>query len=302
MSKRLRPGEFAEVRAFAAVAQARSFRRAALELGLAPSTLSHAIRSFETRLGQRLLHRTTRAVTVTEAGARLLQQLAPALAQLDSAVDAASKPDNAPAGVVRLAAPRLAIRMLVAPAAERLAREFPHVTLDVRAVERPGELIRDGYDLGIQLGELVAQDMVAVALTDPFSTAIVGSPTYFADRPLPEHPDDLSSHLCIGCHSGPEGSLYRWTFEHDGQTLTRDVSGPLLTDDADLMLHAALTGIGLWHGVDRVARPFINEGRLVRVLEDWSPSYPGFHLYYAAGAPLSPAARAVIQMLKLARS
>lgn len=297
MHRRLKPGEYAEARAFAAVAEARSFRRAALELGLTPSTLSHAVRAFENRVGQRLLNRTTRAVTLTDAGARLLRDLGPALASLDKAVGAAGVPQDMPAGRVRLAAPRLAVQMLVAPAVEELARRHPHVTLEVRTREWPGDLA-EGFDLGIQLGGEMAQDMAAVALTPPFTTAVVGNPEYFALHPPPVHPSDLERHQCIGCHSGPDGVLYRWLFERAGETVAVDVSGPLETDDADLMLQTALAGVGLWHGVDLVVRPMIDEGRLVRVLADWSPSYPGLHLYYAAGAPLSPAVRAVVDALR----
>ncbi|SMF19821.1 DNA-binding transcriptional regulator, LysR family [Azospirillum oryzae] len=297
MRRRLKPGEYAELRAFVAVAEACSFRRAAAELGLTPSTLSHAVRAFEDRVGQRLLNRTTRAVTVTEAGAKLLQDLRPVLARLDDAVAAVGIPEGAPVGTVRLAAPRLAIQMLVEPAVRRLARDCPHVTVDVRTAEWPGDLT-DGFDLGIQYGNDVAQDMVAVALTKPFTAAVVGSPGYFADHPPPLHPADLVRHRCIGCLSGPAGALYRWTFERDGETVVLDVGGTLVTDDADLMLNAAIGGVGLWHGIDRVVQPMIEDGRLLRVLTDWSPSFPGFHLYYAAGAPLSPAVRAVADALR----
>lgn len=298
MQKRTKPGEFAEARAFAAVAEARSFRRAALDLGLSPSTLSHAVRNLEDRLGSRLLHRTTRAVTLTEAGTSFLQNLAPALVLLDNAMSSASIPKDVPAGVVQLAAPRLAIQMLVGPAISRLARDYPYVTLDVRTVERPGDLV-DGFDLGIQLGAQVAQDMVATSLTEQFATAVVGSPTYFEGKPPPAHPNDLKQHRCIGCRSGPGGSFYRWAFERDGEKVTVDTEGALITDDADLMLRAALEGVGLWHGIDAIAGPLIAEGRLLRVLEEWSPTYPGFHLYYANGAALSRSARAVVDVLKL---
>lgn len=185
MAGRIRPGDFAEINAFAAVAQARSFRRAARDMGLAPSTLSHAVKALEVRLGVRLLHRTTRAVAPTEAGIHLLNALAPALAALGAALDGAGRPANEPAGSVRLAAPRLAIRTLVAPALATLVEKHPHVMLDVRTVERPGDLVNDGFDLGIQLGSEISHDMVAVALTKPFVTAVVGAPAYFAGHEMP---------------------------------------------------------------------------------------------------------------------
>jgi DNA-binding transcriptional LysR family regulator len=236
-------------------------------------------------------------VTLTDAGARLLHDLAPALALLDSAVTAVGIPEGAPEGLVRLAAPRLAVQLLVTPIVVQLAQTYPHITLDVRTVEHPGDLV-EGFDLGIQLGGGVARDMVAVALTGPFTTAVVGAPIYFRDNPPPLHPADLSRHRCIGCRSGRGGSLYRWSFEYAGENKVVDVDGPLIADDADLMLQSALGGIGLWHGIDLIAQPLIDEGRLLRVLADWSPTFPGFYLYYSGGAPLSPAVRVVVNMLR----
>jgi len=298
MTSRLRPGDFAEITAFAAVAQARSFRSAARDLGLAPSTLSHAVKALETRLGVRLLHRTTRAVAPTEAGERLLAALAPALAALDGAVAGAGRLEGEVAGTVRLAAPRLAIRTLVGPAMTHLSRTCPYLTLDVRTVEHPGDAVSDGFDLGIQLGDTISQDMISVALTPSFNTAIVASPAYFAGRGVPIHPRDLTRHACIGCRSGPGGSLYRWRFGKEDQEFVVDVSGPLVTDDPDLMLTGALAGIGLWHGVEHLAHPYIEDGRLVRVLADWSPINPGFFVCYTNGVPLAPAVRAVIDAFK----
>lgn len=297
MRRRLRPGEYAEARAFAAVAEARSFRAAALELGLSASTVSHAVGAFEKRIGHRLLNRTTRTVSLTDAGGRLLQDLAPALSLMDAAVATAEAPRDAPFGTVRLAAPRLAVQRLVTPAIERLSRNFPHVTLDVRTAEEPGTL-GDGFDLAIGLGDDLAQDMVAVALTEPFTTAVVGSPAYFAANPPPVHPRDLGRHRSVNCRSGPGGMLYRWEFERAGEKIVVDVDSVLVTDDPDMMLHAALSGIGLWHGIDYMAQPMIDDGRLLRVLVEWSPVYAGFHLYYSAGAPLSPAVRAVVNVLR----
>lgn len=297
MRRRLKPCEYAEARAFVAVAEACSFRAAALSLGLSPSSVSHAVAAFERRIGHRLLNRTTRSVTVTEAGLRLLGDLAPALTQLEDAVAAAGAPGDAPFGEVRIAAPRLAIQRIVTPSISCLARDFPHVTLDVHTVEQPGDLA-GGFDLGIGPGDDLAQDMVSVALTKAFTTVVVGSPAYFASNPPPLHPRDLRHHRSINCRSGPGGTLYRWEFEQGDDAITVDLDCALITDDPDLMLHAALEGIGLWHGVDYMAEPMIQDGRLLRVLVDWSPVYAGFHLYYAAGAPLSPAVRAVVSTLK----
>lgn len=301
MARRIRPGDFAEISAFAAVARARSFRLAAREMGLAPSTLSHAVKALEERLGARLLNRTTRAVAPTEAGLRLLDAIAPVLGALEAALDGAGRPADEPAGQVRLAAPRLAIRTLVAPAVAALARTHPRVVLEVRTVDQPGDFVGGGFDLAIQLGDAISKDSVAVPLTRPFTTAVVGSPAYFAGRDVPTLPRDLLHHACVGCLSGPGASLYRWRFEKEGKEEVVDVSGPLVTDDPDLMLSAALDGVGLWHGIDDLARPFLDDGRLVRVLADWSPSYPGFCLSFAGGAAASPAVRAVIDALKSAR-
>ena len=201
-------------------------------------------------------------------------------------------------GRVRLAAPRLAIRTIVAPVLGTLARSLPGVMLDVRTVERSGGFVADGYDLAIQVGGEISHDMVAVAIGTPFVTAIVGSPSYFADRGMPLHPSDLARHACIGCLSGPDGSPYRWLFRKNDEEMTADVAGPIVTDDPDLMLAGALDGIGLWHGIESLALPYIEAGRLERALTDWSPSTPGFFLCYATGGPLSPAVRAVVDLLK----
>ncbi|MDW5377211.1 LysR family transcriptional regulator [Halomonas sp. HP20-15] len=185
MSRAMRAGEFAELKAFAAVAQARSFRQAASELGLDPSTLSHAIRALERRLDSRLLHRTTRSVAPTEAGMRLLNRLSPALSSLENAIEGFLVPESEPSGTVRLVAPRLAIRALVAPVIEGLIQSSPHVTLDVVTDEQPGDIVRGGFDLAIKLGKTIERDMVSVPLMPRFTTAVVGSPGYFAEHPRP---------------------------------------------------------------------------------------------------------------------
>ena len=300
MITRMSPQHFNEVSAFRAVANAGSFRGAALDLGLSPSTLSHAVKALEKRLGVRLFHRTTRSVALTEAGERLLGELSPILTALDSTMARASFAAEVPRGTVRLAAPALALHTLVMPHIGALARDFPHVVLDIRTVEKPVDLVAEGFDLAIQLGGDVGQDIIVIALTDPFETAVVGSPSYFARHAPPLHPRDLADHLCIGCRSGPGQSLYRWRFARDGEQVTMDVAGPLITDDAEVMLRGALDGVGLWHGLEHLTRDHIAAGRLQRVLADWSPSNPGYSLCYTQGAPLPPAARAVVDRLKQA--
>ncbi|WP_297019906.1 LysR family transcriptional regulator [Thalassospira sp.] len=294
----MRAGDFAELRAFCAVAKARSFRRAATELGLDPSTLSHSVRALERRLDVRLLHRTTRSVSPTEAGIRLLAQVEPAFSQLETAVQDVGDAKDVPSGKVRLVAPRLAIRTLIAPIVANLAKAYPAIELEVVVDDYPGDLVRDGFDLAIKLGASVDRDMVSVPLVSHFTTAIVGAPSYFAENPAPVTPQDLLNHQCIGCRSGPERSIHRWSFEKDGVVVTPDVSGPLLTDDPDLMIQAALDGVGLWHGVVQLIHQQISAGQLIRVLADWSTDYPGFHLCYTTGVSLAPSVRAVVDALK----
>jgi DNA-binding transcriptional LysR family regulator len=294
----MRAGEFAELTAFVAVAEARSFRNAAAKLGLSASTLSHALRSLEQRLGARLLNRTTRSVALTDAGARLLRQLTPALAALGNAVDVARDGDHGVGGSVRINAPHLAITSVLAPIVGRLASDHPNVTLHVTVEENAGDIVRAGFDAGIRLGERVDADMIAVCVSPPFTTAIVASPDYFERFKRPDHPRDLLRHRCIGCRSGPEGALYRWEFEKGGKRMALSLTGPLDTDSLDLMIAAALDGVGLWHGVESVIADQLAAGRLVRVLEDWSPSYPGFFLYYPSGAPISSALRTVIDLIR----
>lgn len=298
MTPRIRAGEFAEMTAFVAVAEARSFRKAAATLGLSASTISHALRSLERRLGVRLLNRTTRSVAPTDAGTRLLAQLAPAMATLGSAVRAVQDHDGGASGVVRINAPHLAITSVLAPIIGRFIRDYPRVTLQVMTDEGTIDIVRHGFDAGIRLGELIDADMIAVRISPQFTTAIVGSPDYFSHFPAPEHPRDLLQHRCIGCRSGPDGSLYRWEFEKDGEALSLAVEGPLDTDHLDLMVSAALDGVGVWHGVESVVASDLAAGRLVRVLEDWSPTYPGFFLYYPAGAPVSSGLRAMIELIR----
>jgi DNA-binding transcriptional LysR family regulator len=294
----MRANELAELSAFVAVAEARSFRRAAARLNLTPSTLSHALRSLEERLGVRLLNRTTRTVSPTEAGHALLKQIAPAFASIETAVESVNAFRNKPHGTIRLNVPHLAATMVLAPVLRRFALDYPDVTLEVAANDAFIDIVDEGFDAGIRLGESLDQDMTAVRVSPDFKTAIVGSPDYFTRHPVPETPHDLQNQPCIG-YRAASGTLYRWEFEKDGKPLTVQVSGPLVIDAPGLMISAALDGVGLAYATESVVADHLASGRLIRVLEDWSPSFPGFYLYYPGRRQTSAALRVLVEMLRL---
>lgn len=294
----MRASELAELSAFVAVAEARSFRRAAARLNLTPSTLSHSLRSLEERLGVRLLNRTTRTVSPTDAGHALLKQIAPAFASIETAVEGINAFRLKPHGTIRLNVPHLAATMVLAPVLRRFALDYPDVTLEVAANDAFIDIVDEGFDAGIRLGESLDQDMTAVRVSPDFRTAIVGSPDYFTRHPVPATPHDLQTQPCIG-YRAASGILYRWEFEKDGRPLTVQVSGPLVIDAPSLMISAALDGVGLAYATESVVADHLASGRLIRVLEDWSPSFPGFYLYYPGRRQISAALRVLAEMLRL---
>jgi DNA-binding transcriptional LysR family regulator len=293
----MRANELAELTAFVAVAEERSFRRAAARLNLMPSTLSHSLRSLEERLGVKLLNRTTRTVSPTDAGHSLLAEIAPAFASIETAVEGINAFRAKPHGVVRLNVPHMAAAMVLGPIVGRFAKNYPDVTLEVAANDAFIDIVREGFDAGIRLGESLDQDMVAVRVSPDFKSAIVGSPAYFARYPIPGTPHDLQEHLCIG-YRAAAGTLYRWEFEKNGKPLTVQVSGPLIIDAPDLMISAALDGVGLAFATEQAISGHLASGRLVRVLEDWSLSFPGFFLYYPGRRQTSAALRALIETIR----
>jgi DNA-binding transcriptional LysR family regulator len=294
----MRANEFAELTAFVAVAEARSFRRAAIRLNLTPSTLSHSLRALEERLGVKLLNRTTRTVSTTDAGRALLAELAPAFATIETAVEGVNAYRARPHGTVRLNVPHMAAIMVLAPILGRFARDYPDVMLEIAANDAFIDIVREGFDAGIRLGESLDQDMIAMRVSPDFRTAIVGSPDYFATHPAPETPHDLHKHLCIG-YRAARGDLYRWEFEKDGKPLAVQVAGPLIIDSPNLLISAALDGVGLAFATESVVADHLASGRLVRALEDWSPSFPGFFLYYPGRRQTSAALRALLSMVRL---
>ncbi|HKW69729.1 MAG TPA: LysR family transcriptional regulator [Candidatus Dormibacteraeota bacterium] len=292
--------ELSVLSAFLLVAEERSFTRAARRLGVSPSALSHAIRGLEGRFGVRLLARTTRSVAPTDAGEQLLMRLRPALGDIRGALDLISGLRDRPVGRVRLVVSPLAAKTVLAPKLGQFARDYPDVVLDVTSSEARVDLVAARFDAGIHLGEFIERDMVAIRVSPDRRPAIVGSPGYFASHPKPASPRDLTGHRCISFRHQPD-SVYRWEFDKGRQSLTVAVQGPLIVDDVELIVHAAIDGVGLAFMAEETAAPHLATGALVRVLEDWCPPYPGFFLYYPMQRHLPPALAVLIDTLRLRR-
>ncbi|MGK9233363.1 LysR family transcriptional regulator [Inquilinus limosus] len=294
----MRGSDFAELRAFVAVAEAASFSRAARHLGVSPSALSQTLRELEERLGVRLLNRTTRSVGPTEAGERLLDRLRPLFAEFDQAVQEVNRFRNTPAGRLRITVPRLAAALFVGPMLGQFHRAHPGVELEVVVDDTITDIVAGRFDAGIRLGETLERDMVAVPLTGALELAAVAAPEYLAEQGVPETPADLARHRCIRFRWPGGGDLYRWEFERDGRGFEVAVEGPLVVNDTSLMLQAALGGVGIAYMLDCQVRPDVESGRLQRVLRDWSPRFPGFYLYHPGRRQMPPALRAFIEALR----
>jgi DNA-binding transcriptional LysR family regulator len=286
-----------DLTAFAAIAAHRSFRKAADELGLSPSTLSHMMRALEARMGVRLLHRTTRSVATTEAGERLVTRLQPVLRDLDLALDEVEDFRVRPGGTLRINANDSAARLLLRSVVPQFLARYPEMSLDLVTEGRLVDIVAEGFDAGVRLGEAVPQDMIAVRLGGEVRFIAVASPAYLAGRRAPQTPDDLKHHACIRIRM-PSGKLYRWEFEQHGQELTVEVPGALTLDNIDLMVDAAADGLGIAYVPDRSAQADLDAGRLVTVLNDWCPPIPGLYLYYPGHRLVPPGLRAFITVLK----
>lgn len=286
-----------DLTAFVAVATHRSFRRAADELGTAPSTLSHAMRGLEDRLGVRLLNRTTRSVSPTEAGLELLGRLQVALTSLDEALDTVSAFRGKVAGTVRINAPRVAAAVLVRDVLPRMAERFPDVTVDLVVEGRLVDIVSAGFDAGVRLIESIPKDMIAVPLASPIGFVCVASPAYLERAGEPTTPDDLRHHRCIG-HRMPSGKLYRWEFRWAGQELTIDTSGPVVLDDEGLMVDAAAQGLGIAYVANWAAEAALAEGRLRRVLSTWTHEPGRAAVYYPGHRAVPPALRAFLDVVR----
>jgi DNA-binding transcriptional LysR family regulator len=290
-----------DLTAFVTVATRRSFRRAADELGTAPSTLSHAMRALEERMGVRLLNRTTRSVSPTEAGSELLSRLQPALATLDEALDSIASFRGSVTGTVRINAPRLGATLLIRDILPEMAERFPDAVVDLIVEGKLIDIVAAGFDAGVRLVDSIPKDMIAVPFGGPVSFICVASPAYLERFDEPGTPDELTRHRCIG-HRVPGGKLYRWEFERAGQALAIETSGPIILDDEELMVDAAIKGLGIAYVASPAADMALAEGRLRRILAAWTPAPERVAIYYPGHRAVPPALRAFLDVVKAWRS
>ena len=287
-----------DLAAFLTVARARSFTRAAAQLGVSQSALSQTIRGLEARLGLRLLTRTTRSVAPTEAGERLLRAAGPRLDEIDAELAALSELREKPAGTIRVTAHDHAVRAFLWPALERLLPDHPDIKVEVIIDYGLTDIVAERFDAGIRTGEMVAKDMVAVPIGPDLRSAVVGAPGYFANRRRPETPQDLTSHTCVNLRLPTHGGLYAWEFKQAGRELRVRVEGQLTFNGSGPMLDAALAGFGLAYLPEDSVQAHLADGRLIRVLADWCPPYPGYHLYYPSRRQPTPAFSLLVEALR----
>ncbi|EIL93149.1 LysR family transcriptional regulator [Rhodanobacter fulvus Jip2] len=274
---------------FSMVARERSFTRAAAKLGMSQPALSRAIRQLEGRLGVRLLARTTRSVSPTEAGERLLKVIAPRFEEIDIELASLSEFRDTPAGRLRITAGEHAATAVLQPVLAKLLPDHPDLHIEIIVDYGLTDIVAEGYDAGVRLGEQVAKDMIAVRIGPEVRMAVVGSPDYFARHPRPRTPRDLLRHNCIAIRLPTYGGIFPWEFEKKGQELKVRVEGQLVFNNIAMRLDAALKGLGLAYMPEDLVAAQVNEGRLIRVLADWCPSFPGYHLYYPSRRQSSPA-------------
>ena len=284
--------------AFLAVAKERSFTRAAARLGVSQSALSHTVRGFEQRLGLRLLTRTTRSVAPTEAGERLLRTAAPRLDEIEAELTALSELRDRPAGTIRITAHDHAIQAVLWPALAKLLPDYPDIKVEIVIDYGLTDIVAERFDAGVRTGELVAKDMVAVRIGPDMRSAAVGAPSYFIARTRPKTPQDLTTHTCINLRLPTHGGLYAWEFEKGGHEMRVRVEGQLVFNGTAPMLDAALSGFGLAYVPEETVRAHIADGRLIRVLSDWCPPYPGYHLYFPNRRQPTPAFALVVNALR----
>ncbi len=289
---------FNDILAFLAVARERSFTRAAAKLGVSQSALSHTISGLEARLGLRLLTRTTRSVSATEAGERLLLTVGHRFEEIEAELEALSELREKPAGTIRITAVDYAADRLLWPRLAKFLPQYPDIKIEITVDYGLTDIVAQRYDAGVRSGEQVAKDMIAVRIGPDMRMAVVGAPLYFAKRSLPKKPQDLTDHNCINLRLPTHGGLYAWEFEKGGRELRVRVEGQLVLNGTIQMLNAALAGLGLAYVPEDLAQPHLAQGRLKRVLADWCPPFPGYHLYYPSRRHSSPAFALLVDALR----
>jgi DNA-binding transcriptional LysR family regulator len=301
----MRGADLSDLTAFAAVAEHLSFRAAAEQLGLTPSALSHRMRQLEERVGVRLLHRTTRSVALTDAGRRLQEQVSPAIERISGAVENLTRGREKPMGKLRIHTPPITGEMVLAPILREFLETYPDVELELGGPGPVTDIVGAGFDAGISFQEFVALDMTALRVVPNMRIAVVGSPSYFANRPIPRTPEDLLQHNCIRYRVPLGGTLMPWTFTQErtsrpllAKTDQLPVTGNLIVGDVNLAIRAAVNGAGIAYTLQSATDFLVRAGHLVRVLEDWSPSLDGFYLYYPGNRQVPAALRALIDMIK----
>jgi DNA-binding transcriptional LysR family regulator len=288
---------FDDLAAFAAVVREGSFTRAAAQLGVSQSALSQTVRALEHRLDLKLLNRTTRSVSPTEAGERLYRTAGPRFADIEAELAVLGELRGKPAGTVRITATEHAARTLVWPRLLPWLPQYPDIKIEISSDNRFTDIVAQRFDIGVRLGADVAKDMIAVRMAPDMRMAVVGSPTYFARYPRPRRPQDLTEHDCIGLRLPTHGGLLNWEFKRRGRIVNAQVSGRLVFNTGDLIIAAALAGLGLVWVPEDLVKEHIAAGRLMSVLDDWAVTYPGYHLYYAS-RHASPALALVVDALR----
>lgn len=291
--------DLGDLTAFIAVADHLNFRAAASRLGITPSALSHAMRQLEDRLAVRLLNRTTRSMSLTDAGHRLLERLRPAIAQIDGALEDLNQERQRPFGKLRIYAGQVAIAAVIQPIWSQFLAAFPDVHMELQLGEAPIDIVAKGFDAGIGAHDRAAVDMVAVRVTGPVKLAAVAAPSYLGVRKKPRTPDDLVHHRCVQYRLGADGPVLEWPFVRDGQSQRIAVEGRVMVNNPELAIRAAVDGLGIALTIEALAEPFLRSGEVVRVLDEWSPCLEGLYLYYPSNRQMPAALRALIDMIRV---
>jgi DNA-binding transcriptional LysR family regulator len=287
-----------DLQAFVAVARDQSFTKAAARLGITPSALSHSMKTLEERLGIRLLARTTRNVSPTEAGERLMRSIAPLLDQIAVEVDALGELRDKPAGTIRITCSDDAIELYLRPKLADFLKTYPDITLELFVDYGFTNVVEERFDAGIRLGEAISKDMIAARISPDWRLVVVGSPAYFERCPPPATPHQLTQHACVNIRHRPSGAIYAWEFEKDGQAFTVKCEGQLVFNSIMHMMNGAIDGIGLAYVPEALAAPYIADGRLNQILTDWCPYFQGYHLYYPNRRQTSPAFTAFVEAMR----